>query len=276
MPRIKAPNALSALATAMTTSLVLTFVASLFTACASVRPANAPIAFEHDPREIPVLRLQIPLRRYDGDGRGMMGSAVRLGGNRIITARHVIESAMRPRSDLPLRLAIDGRSPVEAEIIAHGSIAAPDAPLHFENDWIVLALDAEPLGRVPTFDAAHPLTPGTRLYFHGYVGGGESGTDLNGAPYGVARGSGAVVKPPWFFDRQLIAENLVFFQTVHGGGFGGMSGSPVAVWNEASEQLHVVGIYVGKYTADFFGFPLHDLEFGVVRRLTQDQLQYTQ
>ena len=143
----------------------------------------------------------------------------------LVTCRHVLAPGA------PLELG--------ARRADYTVMSAGEGTLAFEGDWQLLRC-APPMP-VRVLEVSHEPTPkiGTPLYIGGFTR--SSGSDRR--EFTVIET--AVAPTPATF--QLSPRGFVFSSAVPKMATSGMSGGPVAVWDESADRFNVIGIYLGRW-----------------------------
>ncbi|MHC4217867.1 MAG: serine protease family protein [Planctomycetota bacterium] len=181
--------------------------------------------------------------RTDGPS---VGSAVILGGNKLLTCRHILpESAhgfraeiddrpydIRPRE----RARIDG-TPVEYEVVAAGTDTDS-----MTEDWAVLNViggtESPDLELPPDLEIVFDTDPGIRPDDHILLIGFPGQRDAETGPAII---HARVVDPVLI----SVPDEIICVDTAAGGSLEGMSGGAAVVWNADTHRVTIVGLYRG-------------------------------
>jgi hypothetical protein len=176
----------------------------------------------------------VPVARIVGPTAG--GTGIPLGNNLILTARHVIKDRF---------LEVDGRW-TRYRVVAKG-----EGP---NDDWILIRCRAAPAESSVELAPGYRPKPGEPVFLLGYwQGSAATPVDFRQArriPLCVVRGK-AAARPLSF---STSTDGLLFtIAPLQGNSYHGISGGPVAVYDETSGKFRVVGVYKGSWEMTFLG-----------------------
>lgn len=199
----------------------------------------------------PAVVASVTVVQRDVDSRGKLtgmsaeslGSAQLLPNGLMLTAAHVFDERWQKNSR---PLIFVNETVMNAEVVYRDN--APNDTLVFRPN---LARGAFPSDGQPTslelqlmnplrsrirFDGTKPIARGTTLYAFGYVHAPElDGSDSVPVAFTIVKGTAI---------RDFGPQEAIFFRTDAPLRINGMSGGPVAVYDEATETLTVVGLSI--------------------------------
>ncbi len=243
-------------------ALALLAAAALFAGpagCSTDRSAAAPRVEPHAPTPAQLEGLQVSRIMT---GWGGLGSAVPLSDDTLITCRHCLPRA-GGEPGATGRIDVDGvrRS---FELLSAGQ--SRDG----KDDWAIIRVDPPGLPAPGAIDPTRRLRDGEQIYICGFWPGDGRRLDRDELrrlePQAICAQAVAVQGT-----RRLPSDLTIFAQVGPDDIFKGMSGGPAAVWDSRTQQLVIVGIYLG--AAEFEkGQPEHEGRVQVIRRLPADAI----
>jgi hypothetical protein len=254
----------------MAVSVFVAWVSS----CTHCEVAMNPMTAGHAPTlgaaEVRALE-QLVVLIYGMPGNLYHGSAVKLGGSRLLTCAHLLPDTVQGKSegtDMPTEAGAAGVTGMVNHRLVRYRVLSAGCPEPMEDDWAIIEvpdgsagdLNPESSDYEVRFDSTIELNPGQPVFLVGFWNPDA------GEPERSAIVRACVVDP----GRIEIPPEMIPVQAPSKEEYGGLSGGAAAILDVEHKRITVVGVYRGMRIPEWMGIQWRGVH--TIRRVPKEHV----